>query len=130
MLAIPSSSDACERLFSSAKLLLNDQRSRLKMDIIEANECLRSWFGPPGMKAFDPEEEAIAQEVVDGEVVDNEGGESAVLGETENAVSDSNKVPDDGKDPEDHGSEGEEVEESDIEDGDSEDNEENDTEEE
>jgi hypothetical protein len=29
-------SDECERLFSSAKLLITDRRSCLKMDIIEA----------------------------------------------------------------------------------------------
>ena len=47
LLAIPPMADAPERLFSSAKLLLTDRRSRLKMDIIEANECLRSSYGPP-----------------------------------------------------------------------------------
>ena len=30
-------------LFSSAKLLLTDQRQRLKDDVIEANVCLRAW---------------------------------------------------------------------------------------
>ncbi|KAG6246155.1 hypothetical protein E4U23_004832 [Claviceps purpurea] len=38
-------SDDCERLFSSAKMLLSDRRSRLKMDIIEGGECLRQWLG-------------------------------------------------------------------------------------
>jgi hAT family C-terminal dimerisation region len=43
MLSIPATSAECERTFSSAKLLLTDQRSRLKADIIEASECLRAW---------------------------------------------------------------------------------------
>ncbi|KAM5529351.1 transposase-like protein [Fusarium oxysporum f. sp. phaseoli] len=53
VLAVPSMSDECERLFSSAKVLLSDQRSRLKIDIIEASECLRSWFGPPAQNTFE-----------------------------------------------------------------------------
>ncbi|KAL6405977.1 HAT domain-containing protein [Ilyonectria robusta] len=53
VLAVPSMSDECERLFSSAKILLSDRRSRLKIDIIEASECLRSWFGPPARNTFE-----------------------------------------------------------------------------
>ena len=45
MLAIPMMSAKCERVFSSAKHLFTDTRSRLNPDIIEANECLRHWFG-------------------------------------------------------------------------------------
>ena len=76
LLAVPPASDGCERLFSSTKLLLTDQRSRLKMDIIEANECLRSWFGPPSKQAFDNKMEISGggeeQMVGDnGELVDN-----------------------------------------------------------
>ena len=41
-LAVPAMSDECERLFSSAKLLLTDRRSRLRMDIVEACEYLRT----------------------------------------------------------------------------------------
>lgn len=55
VLAVPPMSDECERLFSSAKMLLTDRRSRLKMDIIEASECLRSWYGPPTRNTFDGE---------------------------------------------------------------------------
>jgi hypothetical protein len=40
-------SDECERLFSSAKLTIVDRRGRLKVDIIEACECLRAWYGRP-----------------------------------------------------------------------------------
>ncbi|OCK87312.1 uncharacterized protein K441DRAFT_594670, partial [Cenococcum geophilum 1.58] len=39
--AIPPILDKCERLFSSYKILLEDCRSRLQMDIIKANKCLR-----------------------------------------------------------------------------------------
>ena len=46
-------SDECERVFSSCKLLLEARRNRLRMDIIEANELLRHWFGPPIKKNFD-----------------------------------------------------------------------------
>ena len=47
MLALPASSAECERAFSSAKLLITASRNRLHPDIIEANECLRAWFGKP-----------------------------------------------------------------------------------
>jgi hypothetical protein len=40
-----------------SKLLLTDRRLRLqKMDIIEACECLRAWYGPPPTGMFDEEE--------------------------------------------------------------------------
>ena len=42
--AIPAMSDECERIFSSAKILISDRRSRMLPDIIEANECLRSCY--------------------------------------------------------------------------------------
>ncbi|XP_044716524.1 uncharacterized protein HRG_10056 [Hirsutella rhossiliensis] len=53
VLSVPPMSDECERLFSSAKILLSDRRSRLKIDIIEASECLRSWYGPPARNTFE-----------------------------------------------------------------------------
>jgi hypothetical protein len=65
-LAVLAMSDECERLFSSAKLLLTDRRSRLQMDIVEACECLRAWYGPPPakkLKTFD--EEATDQHEID-----------------------------------------------------------------
>ena len=52
MLTIPLISAECERVFSSAKHLFTDPRNRLKADIIEANKCLKSWFGQPQAKAF------------------------------------------------------------------------------
>jgi hypothetical protein len=49
----PSLIGKSERLFSSAKLLITDHRPCLKADIIEANECLRSWYGRPEKGSFD-----------------------------------------------------------------------------
>ena len=37
-------SSECERVFSQGKLLITGQRSRLKVDIIEATQCLRMWL--------------------------------------------------------------------------------------
>jgi len=45
-------SDKCERLFSSCKILLKDHRSRLRMDIVEANECLQHSYGRPQKGVF------------------------------------------------------------------------------
>lgn len=53
MLAIPATSAECERVFSSAKLLIVDSRSRLLPNTIEANECLKAWFGKPKEKSTD-----------------------------------------------------------------------------
>jgi len=62
MLAIPMMSAECERVFSSAKHLLTDTRNRLNPDIIEANECLKHWFGKP-MEEMNQESE-VSEEVV------------------------------------------------------------------
>ena len=53
MLAIPLISAKCKRVFSSAKHLVTNTRNRLKADIIEANECLKSWYGRLKPKAFE-----------------------------------------------------------------------------
>ena len=50
---MPPISDEYERLFSSCKILLKDWRSRLKIDIIKANKCLRHRYGPPLKGTFD-----------------------------------------------------------------------------
>jgi hypothetical protein len=55
VLAVPAMSDECERWFSSAKILLSERRSRLGIDIIEASECLRAWYGRPSSRSFDDE---------------------------------------------------------------------------
>jgi hypothetical protein len=54
-------SDEVERLFSSAKILLEDRRARLKMDIIEANECLRHFYGKPEKGSFEDEDIRVEQ---------------------------------------------------------------------
>jgi hypothetical protein len=61
MLAIPMMSAECERVFSSAKHLLTDTRNRLNPDIIEANECLRHWFGKPEEDEADQEAEVLEE---------------------------------------------------------------------
>jgi hAT family C-terminal dimerisation region len=43
-LPIPAMSAECERVFSSAKIMLTPERNALKEDIIEAAECLRAWW--------------------------------------------------------------------------------------
>jgi len=44
MLSIPAMSSEPERLFSGAKVTITDRRNRLGSDVIEALECLKSWF--------------------------------------------------------------------------------------
>jgi hypothetical protein len=76
-------SDECERLSTSAKVLLSDRRSRIRMDIIEASECLRSWYGPPARNTFEDtnigtlEEESDPQEARQA----REGSETKVVNE-------------------------------------------------
>ena len=53
--------DDCERLFSSVKILLEDRRSRLQMDIIKANECLRYLYGPPRKGLYDSKEVGVLE---------------------------------------------------------------------
>jgi hypothetical protein len=43
-LSIPTMSTECERVFSSAKKLINPMRSLPKTDNIEASECLKVWW--------------------------------------------------------------------------------------
>jgi hypothetical protein len=44
LFAMPAMSSECERAFSSAKRLIAEQRYNLKTDIIEADQCLKSWL--------------------------------------------------------------------------------------
>ncbi|EXU94852.1 hAT family dimerization domain protein [Metarhizium robertsii] len=44
ILSIPAMSAEPERLFSGAKITITDRRNRLGSDVIEALECLKSWF--------------------------------------------------------------------------------------
>ena len=43
-LAIPATSASSERLFSSGKLLITDNRNILGVNTIEAVECLKCWL--------------------------------------------------------------------------------------
>lgn len=43
-LSTPAMSTECERVFSSAKKQVSSARNALKEDIIEATECLKSWW--------------------------------------------------------------------------------------
>src|SRR5271156_6886493 len=44
VLSIPAMSAEVERVFSSTKMLVTERRSSLRVETIEANECLRSWI--------------------------------------------------------------------------------------
>ena len=44
LFAIPGMSSECERSFSDAGNLITDHRYNLKNDIIQADQCLKSWF--------------------------------------------------------------------------------------
>jgi hypothetical protein len=43
ILTIRAMSTEVERVFSSTKLIITDRQARLKVDIIEACECLNHW---------------------------------------------------------------------------------------
>lgn len=56
LLAIPGMSAECERAFSQAKRMITDERFSLKQDVIEAEQCLKSWLinkVADGQKAWD-----------------------------------------------------------------------------
>ena len=55
-LAIPCMSDDPERSFSAGRDLLTYHRNRLSADIIEATQCLRSWYSKPLAEKGRPEE--------------------------------------------------------------------------
>jgi hypothetical protein len=37
-------SSKCERAFSASKRMITDKRYNLKTDIIEADQCIKSWI--------------------------------------------------------------------------------------
>jgi hypothetical protein len=43
LLSIPAMSAECERVFSQAKLVVNDTRNRMTDDTVDAIQCLRTW---------------------------------------------------------------------------------------
>jgi hypothetical protein len=44
LFTMPGMSSECERVFSSAKSMLTDHRYNLRYDIVEADQCVKSWF--------------------------------------------------------------------------------------
>ena len=44
LLSVPAMSAECERIFSSAGMMIVPKQNCLNDDIVEASECLRSWF--------------------------------------------------------------------------------------
>lgn len=44
LFAMPGMSSECERAFSAAKHMITDHRYSLKSDIIQADQCLKSWL--------------------------------------------------------------------------------------
>jgi len=82
MLSIPMMSAECERVFSSAKLLISDTRNRLSVDIIEANECLKAWYGRPKEETTDVD---IRQEL--GKEIRGLGGIDVVYGKKDDSIS-------------------------------------------
>ena len=57
LLAIPAMSSEVERVFSSTRLMVTDRRNRLKEDIIEAAECMKSWQADGGLVGFEEVEQ-------------------------------------------------------------------------
>jgi hypothetical protein len=44
LFSIPAISSKCKRAFSASKRMITDHRYSLKNDIIEADQCIKSWF--------------------------------------------------------------------------------------
>ena len=63
-LTIPAMSAEPERVFSGAKLTMTDRRNRLSAEIIEAFECLKSWYKIKEFIPPTPWDEAILAQLV------------------------------------------------------------------
>lgn len=44
LFSIPAQSSECERVFSTSRKMITDERFRLQADTIEADQCLKSWL--------------------------------------------------------------------------------------
>jgi hypothetical protein len=66
---IPLMSDSNERSFSSGRDLITYRRTRLRSDIIEACQCLKSWYGRQE-DVFDNENEI--EKELEGSVASND----------------------------------------------------------
>ena len=62
VLLIPAMSADPECLFSGAKIIISDRRNRLRIFIIEALECLKSWLKIQMLIDDDEEDEGIQEE--------------------------------------------------------------------
>ena len=60
ILAIPAMSSEVEWVFSSTGLMVTDRRNRLKEDIIEAVECMKSWAVNSGVVVFNDTQQVQA----------------------------------------------------------------------
>jgi hypothetical protein len=70
--SIPVMGSECERAFSAVKKLINEQRYNLKTDIIEADQCIKSWLKngiADGRAIFNTNTAALNDE--DNEITDN-----------------------------------------------------------
>jgi hypothetical protein len=68
LFAMPAMSSECERAFSNAKRLIAEQRYNLKSDIIEADQCLKSWLKngiANGQAVFNTIAAALDDQIVD-----------------------------------------------------------------
>jgi hypothetical protein len=68
LFSIPATSAECERAFITAKKLITDERYNLKPDIIEADQCIKSWCKHgiiDGRAAFATIAAATDDEIVD-----------------------------------------------------------------
>lgn len=59
ILSIPAMSAEPERLFSGAKVTITDRRNRLGSDVVEALECLKSWYGIRDFQGDNPSAVAV-----------------------------------------------------------------------
>jgi hypothetical protein len=68
LFAIPGMSAECERVFSSARRMIPDERYSLEYDIVEADQYVKSWFKhgiADGQKALSTiADESVASEAV------------------------------------------------------------------
>jgi hypothetical protein len=66
LLALPGMSAECERAFSQAKRMITDERFSLEQDVIEAEQCLKSWLinkVADGQKAWDTLQQVQMEDV-------------------------------------------------------------------
>jgi hypothetical protein len=71
LFSIPGMSSECERAFSASKRMITDERYNLNTDVIEADQCIKSWIKnevTDGQAVFN------TLTMVDGEIMDITGG--------------------------------------------------------